>query len=570
MRASKFFFATLKEAPADAQVISHKLMLRAGMIRQVASGIYDWLPLGVKVLHKLSNIIRLELNKTGALEVIMPMVQPANLWQESTRWNDYGAELLRFKDRGNRDFVLGPTHEEVITDLVRKEISSYKQLPLNLYQIQTKFRDEVRPRFGVMRSREFLMMDAYSFHLEKISLDETFDLMHKAYSNILEKLNLDFRAVNADTGSIGGSSSVEFQVLAQSGEDDVVFSEFGDYAANIELAEAITLEELAPAQNQIEKLATPNAKTIAELTEQFNFKPEKIVKTLIVKGATEKHPLVALAIRGDHQLNEIKAQKHPLIAEPLTLAEDDEVKKHLGVSIGSIGVVNLEIPLLCDRAVAVLADFVTGANEDGFHFINTNWHRDAKLGEVVDLRNVVEGDPNPKGKGILKITKGIEVGHIFKLGNKYSKAMNATVQGEDGKPVILEMGCYGIGVSRLIAAMIEQNFDDFGIKWPSEAVAPFEIAIVAVNGAKSAQVLTFCEDFYQKLLAQGFDALFDDRPERLGVMLADIELIGVPHLLIVGEKNLKDGFVEYKNRNSGEKQLVALADLEQFVKNLKA
>ncbi|MFQ1014589.1 proline--tRNA ligase [Avibacterium paragallinarum] len=566
MRASRYLFATLKETPNDAQVVSHQLMLRAGMVRPLASGLYNWLPTGLRVLKKVENIVREEMNKSGAIEVEMPVVQPAELWQESQRWEQYGPELLRFQDRGQRDFVLGPTHEEVITDLVRREVSSYKQLPLNLYQIQTKFRDEVRPRFGVMRGREFLMKDAYSFHTTKESLQETYEVMYQTYSNIFSRLGLDFRAVQADTGSIGGSASHEFQVLAQSGEDDIVFSTESDFAANIELAEAVVQGERNGPTLAMELVDTPNAKTINELVEQFNVPVEKTVKTLIVKGACEEQPLIALIIRGDHNLNEIKAQKLPQVADPLEFADEAEIKAKIGAGVGSLGPVNLPIPAIIDRSVALMSDFSAGANIDGKHYFNINWERDVAMPEVADLRNVVEGDPSPDGKGTLQIKRGIEVGHIFQLGTKYSEAMKATVQGEDGRPQTMIMGCYGIGVSRVVAAAIEQSHDERGIIWPTDAIAPFTVAIVPMNMHKSESVQNFAENLYRTLLAEGIEVIFDDRKERPGVMFADMELIGVPHMLVIGEKNLQNGEIEYKNRRTGEKQMISQDQLVEFVK----
>ncbi|MCT8654305.1 proline--tRNA ligase [Glaesserella parasuis] len=566
MRTSQYLFSTLKETPNDAQVVSHQLMLRAGMIRPLASGMYNWLPTGLRVLKKVENIIREEMNKSGALEVEMPVVQPADLWVESERWEDYGPELLRFKDRGDRPFVLGPTHEEVITDLVRREVSSYKQLPLNLYQIQTKFRDEVRPRFGVMRGREFLMKDAYSFHTSKESLQETYDVMHQTYSNIFTRLGLDFRPVAADTGSIGGSASHEFQVLAQSGEDDVVFSTESDYAANIELAEAIAVGERQAPTAEMTLVDTPNAKTIAELVEQFNLPIEKTVKTLIVKGRSEEQPLVALVIRGDHELNEIKAVKCEEVAEPFEFADEAEIKAKIGAGVGSLGPVNMPIPVIIDRSVALMSDFGAGANIDGKHYFNINWERDVALPKIADLRNVVEGDPSPDGKGTLLIKRGIEVGHIFQLGTKYSEAMKATVQGEDGRPQTMIMGCYGIGVTRVVAAAIEQHHDERGIIWPTDAIAPFTVAVVPMNMQKSESVQTFAEDLYKTLRSQGVDVIFDDRKERPGVMFADMELIGVPHMVVIGEKNLENGEIEYKNRRTGEKQMIAKDQLLDFLK----
>ena len=563
MRTSQYILSTLKETPAEAVVVSHQLMLRAGLIRPLASGLYNWMPTGVRVLKKVENIIREEMNKSGAVEVIMPVVQPAELWQESERWEQYGPELLRFKDRGNRDFVLGPTHEEVITDLVRREISSYKQLPLNLYQIQTKFRDEVRPRFGVMRSREFVMKDAYSFHTNGESLQQTYDVMYQTYSNIFTRLGLDFRAVQADTGSIGGSASHEFQVLADSGEDDIVFSTESDYAANIELAEAVASGERQAPSKAMELVDTPNAKTIAELVEQFNLPIEKTVKTLIVKGADEEQPLIALMIRGDHELNEIKATKLAQVAEPFEFASEEEIKAKIGAGVGSLGPVNLNIPVIIDRSVALMSDFGAGANIDGKHYFNINWERDVALPPIADLRNVVEGDPSPDGKGTLLIKRGIEVGHIFQLGKKYSEAMKATVQGEDGRPLTMTMGCYGIGVTRVVAAAIEQSHDERGIIWP-EAITPFQIAIIPMNMYKSEKVKDFAENLYRTLNAQGVEVLFDDRNERAGVMFADMELIGIPHQIVIGEKNLEQGLVEYKNRRTGEKQLIEKEKLVEF------
>jgi len=571
MRTSQYLFSTLKETPAEAAIVSHQLMLRAGMIRPLASGLYNWMPTGWRVLRKVEKIIREEMDKSGALEIKMPVVQPAELWEESGRWEQYGPELLRFEDRGNRNFVLGPTHEEVITDLVRREVSSYKQLPLNLYQIQTKFRDEVRPRFGVMRSREFIMKDAYSFHTTQESLQETYDVMYQVYSNIFTRLGLDFRAVQADTGSIGGSASHEFQVLASSGEDDVVFSTESDFAANIELAEAVAIGERQAPTAEMILVDTPNAKTINELVEQFNQPITKTVKTLIVKGADENQPLVALIIRGDHELNEIKAQKHPLVADPLEFADEADIKAKIGAGVGSLGPVNLNIPAIIDRTVALMSDFSCGANIDGKHYFNVNWERDVAMPEVFDLRNVVEGDPSPDGKGTLQIKRGIEVGHIFQLGKKYSEAMKATVQGEDGKPLVMTMGCYGIGVTRVVASAIEQHHDDRGIIWPSDEIAPFTVAIVPMNMHKSEAVQKYAEELYRTLQSQGVDVIFDDRKERPGVMFADMELIGVPHMVVIGEKNLENGEIEYKNRRTGEKKMIAKDELLAFLEeNVKA
>lgn len=563
MRTSQYLLSTLKETPTDAEVVSHQLMLRAGMIRKLAAGLYTWLPTGVRVLKKVENIVREEMNKSGAIEVIMPVVQPADLWQESHRWEQYGPELLRFTDRGDRPFVLGPTHEEVITDLARRELSSYKQLPINLYQIQTKFRDEVRPRFGVMRSREFIMKDGYSFHLDNESLQQTYDVMHQTYCNIFNRLGLDFRPVQADNGSIGGNGSHEFQVLADSGEDDIVFSTESDYAANIEMAEAVALGERQAATEELRIVDTPNAKTIAALVEQFNLPIEKTVKTLIVKGE-EEGKLIALLVRGDHELNEVKAEKLPQVAAPLTFATEEEIRAAVGAGPGSLGPLNLPLEIVIDRTVANMSDFGAGANIDGKHYFGINWDRDLPTPQIADIRNVVEGDPSPCGKGTLLIKRGIEVGHIFQLGKKYSEAMKATVQGEDGKPQTMMMGCYGIGITRVVAAAIEQSHDERGIIW-SDTLAPFQVAIVPMNMHKSTAVQQYAEELYQTLLAQGIEVLFDDRKERPGVMFADMELIGIPHMIVIGEKNLEKGEIEYKSRRSGEKQMVDKQQLVKFI-----
>ncbi|WP_426785424.1 proline--tRNA ligase [Rahnella variigena] len=566
MRTTQYLLSTLKETPADAEVISHQLMLRAGMIRKLASGLYTWLPTGLRVLKKVENIVREEMNNANAIEVSMPVVQPADLWQESGRWEQYGPELLRFVDRGDRPFVLGPTHEEVITDLIRNEVSSYKQLPLNFFQIQTKFRDEVRPRFGVMRSREFLMKDAYSFHTTQESLQETYDAMYAAYSQIFNRMGLDFRAVLADTGSIGGSASHEFQVLAQSGEDDVVFSDSSDFAANIEFAEALapTTPRAAPAE-EMRVVETPDAKTIAELTEQFQVPVEKTVKTLMVHATAESgHKLVALLVRGDHELNEIKAEKLPQVAVPLTFATEAEIREIVAAGPGSLGPVNLPMPVVADRTVAAMSDFSAGANIDGKHYFGINWDRDAALPEVADIRNVVAGDPSPDAQGTLVIKRGIEVGHIFQLGTKYSEAMNATVQGEDGKNQVMTMGCYGIGVTRVVAAAIEQNHDDRGIIWP-DAIAPFQVAILPMNMHKSFRVKDAAEALYKELRSHGIDVILDDRKERPGVMFADMELIGVPHHVVIGDRNLDAEELEYKNRRTGEKQMIKQGDIVEYL-----
>ncbi len=565
MRSSQYLLSTLKETPSDAEIISHQLMLRAGMIRREASGMYTWLPTGLRVLRKVEAIVREEMNKAGALEVLMPMVQPAELWQESGRWEQMDAELLRFKDRHQRDFVLGPTHEEVITDLVRKEISSYKQLPINMYQIQTKFRDERRPRFGVMRAREFLMKDAYSFHLSQECLEKTYQTMYQAYSNIFTRLGLDFRPVLADTGAIGGAVSHEFHVLAASGEDAIVFSDESDYAANIEKAEALAPTTARPAASAAKtEVATPNAGTIAEVSALLKVDATQIVKTLLVHAAKadDKAPqtLVALVLRGDHELNEIKADKHPLVASPLTFATEAEILAVTGANAGSIGPVGLSVPVVVDRSAAVLADFVCGANKTGFHLTGVNFDRDIQSYEVADLRNVVEGDPSPCGKGKLVIKRGIEVGHIFQLGDKYAAAMKAGVLNEEGKHQIMTMGCYGVGVSRIVAAAIEQNHDEYGITWPA-AIAPFQVALVPMNMHKSVRIQEATEQLYKELMAAGIEVLFDDRKERPGVMFADMELLGVPHHIVIGERNLDERKVEYKNRRTGEKLLLSLDEV---------
>ena len=566
MRTTQYLLSTLKETPADAEVISHQLMLRAGMIRKLASGLYTWLPTGLRVLKKVENIVREEMNNAGAIEISMPVVQPADLWQESGRWEQYGPELLRFVDRGERPFVLGPTHEEVITDLIRNELSSYKQLPINLFQIQTKFRDEVRPRFGVMRSREFIMKDAYSFHTTQESLQETYEAMYRAYSQSFTRMGLDFRAVDADTGSIGGSASHEFQVLAQSGEDDVVFSTESDYAANIEKAEAVApAGGRAAATQPMEQFATPDAKTIAELVEQYGLPIDKTVKTLMVHATKESgHALVALLVRGDHELNEIKAEHLDIVASPLTFATEDEIRTLVNAGPGSLGPVGLNMPVIADRSVAAMNDFSAGANVDGQHLKGINWERDLPLPRVADIRNVVEGDASPDGKGTLLIKRGIEVGHIFQLGTKYSEAMKASVQGEDGRNQIMTMGCYGIGITRIVAAAIEQNHDERGIIW-SPALAPFQVAILPMNMQKSFRVKELAEELYATLRAKGVEVILDDRKERPGVMFADMELIGVPHTIVIGDRNLDNQEIEYKSRRAGEKQMIKQDEIVEFL-----
>ncbi|GLO61649.1 proline--tRNA ligase [Vibrio sp. MACH09] len=568
MRTSKYLLSTLKETPNDAEVISHQLMLRAGMIRKLASGLYTWLPTGLRVLRKVENIVRQEMNNAGAVETLMPVVQPSELWQETGRWDKFGPELLRIADRHERPFVLGPTHEEVITDMIRNEVKSYKQLPLNLYQIQTKFRDEVRPRFGVMRSREFIMKDAYSFHLDKESLNETYNEMHQAYCNVFGRMGLDFRPVLADTGSIGGSGSHEFHVLAESGEDLIAFSSESDYAANIEKAEALAPAEgrQAPSQEMV-LVDTPNAKTIAELVEQHGLAIEKTVKTLYVKASEEVDAdIVALIIRGDHELNEVKAENLPQVASPLEMAEEAEIRALVGAGPGSLGPVELKLPFIVDRSVAAMSDFAAGANIDGKHYFGINWDRDLELGQVEDLRNVVEGDPSPCGQGVIQLKRGIEVGHIFQLGNNYSKSMNATVLGADGKNQVMEMGCYGIGCTRVVAAAIEQNHDKFGIIWP-EAIAPFQVVIVPMNMHKSERVKEAAEKLYSDLTAQGIEVLFDDRKERPGVMFKDMELIGIPHTIVIGDRSMDEGNFEYKNRRNGEKVAIEMSSAVEHIRS---
>lgn len=576
MRASQYLIATQKEVPADAEVISHKLMLKAGMIRKLASGLYNWLPTGLRVLRKVETIIREEMDKSGAQEVLMPVVQPAELWEESGRWQQFGPELLRINDRHSRDFCLGPTHEEVITDLVRNEIKSYKQLPVNFYQIQTKFRDEVRPRFGVMRSREFIMKDAYSFHIDQASLQETYDVMHQTYCNIFDRIGFEYRPVLADTGSIGGSGSHEFHVLAESGEDDIAFSNASDYAANVEMAEALAPEKSSEAKLTREEVSTPGQKSIDELSAFLKIAASKCVKTLIVLGENEDGkeneaaPLVALVLRGDHSLNEIKAGKLVGIAHPLLFANEETVAKSLGANVGSLGPIGLNelnIPVIVDRSAAALVNFVCGANKNDVHFLNANWS-DVNDYRVEDIRKVVIGDPSPDGKGTLEIKRGIEVGHIFQLGKKYSEAMKASVLDENGKDVVMTMGCYGIGVTRIVAAAIEQNYDDKGIIWPA-AIAPFHLAIVPINMSKSEEVKTCCEELYSSLAAQGIEVLFMDDPKaRLGSMLADVELLGIPHRIVVGDRGLKEGNIEYKGRRDAESQNIAVDSLQPFLVDL--
>ena len=567
MRTSKFPLNTLKETPADAEIISHQLMIRAGLVRKLASGLYTWMPLGLRVLRKVEQIVRSEMERTGALELQMPVVQPAELWQESGRWEQYGPELLRIHDRHGRAFCLGPTHEEIITDLARNELKSYKQLPINFYQIQTKFRDEIRPRFGIMRAREFLMKDAYSFHVDQASLQETYDTMYQTYSNIFTRCGLDYRAVDADTGSIGGSTSHEFHVLADAGEDAIAFSTGSDYAANLELAEAVASTTIRPeAGEALQQVDTPDAKTIQELVEQYQRPIERTVKTLIVAASEEVDAeLIALLVRGDHELNATKAEKLPQVASPLRFADEDEIRQAIGAGPGSLGPLNLSIPSIIDRAVAVIADFSAGANIDGKHYFGINWERDLPLPEVADLRNVQEGDPSPDGNGTLTIARGIEVGHIFQLGQKYSTALKANVLNEQGKSATMTMGCYGIGVSRLVAAAIEQNHDDKGIIWPA-SIAPFQVALLPMKMKKSERVQAAVEKLMDELEAAGIDVLLDDRDVRPGFMFADMELIGIPHRIVVGERGLDEGQVEYRDRKASENSALPLDQVVSFIK----
>lgn len=548
MRLSRFPLATTKETPADAEVISHQLMLRAGMIRRLASGLYTWMPLGLRVLRKVEQIVREEMNRSGAVELLMPGVQPAELWQESGRWDQFGPELLRLQDRHQRDFCLGPTHEEVITDLARRELRSYKQLPVNFYQIQTKFRDEVRPRFGIMRAREFLMKDAYSFHLDADCLARTYQVMFDTYTRIFERTGLHFRAVHADTGSIGGSVSHEFHVLADSGEDAIAFSDQGSYAANVELAEAAApTDKLAEPLESLRRVDTPGVRTIDDLVRSQSLPIGKTVKTLLVHGTEQ--PLVALMVRGDHNLNGLKAEKHPAVASPLVLADEGAIRQAIGAGPGSLGPIDLPVRCIVDRSVAVMSDFAAGANVDDQHYLGINWERDLPLPEVADLREVVAGDPSPDGNGRLAIARGIEVGHVFQLGSKYSETMGATVLDENGRSVPMPMGCYGIGVSRVVAAAIEQNHDASGIRWPGP-IAPFQVAIVSINLQKSEAVRDASETLYAALQDAGIDVCWDDRDLRPGVKFADMELIGIPHRIAIGDRGLGNGQVEYRQREA--------------------
>jgi prolyl-tRNA synthetase len=558
MRLSQNPISTLKEVPADAEVISHRLMLRTGMIRRLAAGLYVWLPLGLRTLRKVEKIVREEMDRAGALEVSMPTVQPAELWKESGRWTKYGPELLRFKDRHDREFCYGPTHEEVITDIARRELRSYKQLPVNFYQIQSKFRDEIRPRFGVMRAREFLMKDAYSFHIDQASLAQGYRLMFDAYSRIFTRIGLNFRAVQADGGSIGGSTTQEFHVLADSGEDAIAFSDADDYAANLEMAATIApaAPRAAPAE-PLTKIPTPNARTIAELAAQLGVDPARCVKTLLVDGTDGG--VVALVIRGDHELNAVKSQRLPGVANPLRMASGDRVRKATGTEPGFIGPIGFTGTMYVDHAAAHLADFICGANEKDMHFRGANWGRDLAEPQAADIRNAQRGDPSPSGRGNLEIARGIEVGHIFQLGQLYSTAMNASVLDEQGKAVTMFMGCYGIGVTRIVAAAIEQSHDDNGIIWP-EAIAPYQVVLVPINYQKSARVQEAADSLYQRFNAAGIDVLLDDRDARPGVKFADSELMGIPHRIVIGERGLAAGNLEYRHRRETESTEISAED----------
>ncbi len=562
MKTSRFHLVTRKETPADAEIVSHQLMLRAGLINKLGAGLYTWTPLGLKVLRKVEKIVREEMDKTGALEMLMPAVQPAELWQETGRWEQFGGQLLKITDRAGRDYCFGPTHEEVITDFARKEIKSHKQLPVNFYQIQTKFRDEIRPRFGVMRAREFLMKDAYSFHIDEASLKQTYQDMHDAYCRIFERIGLKYRAVDADSGAIGGSGSQEFHVIADSGEDAIAYSDSSDYAANIEKAEALPPATPRPAPTEpLKCVDTPGAKSIDEVAQALDVEKDRVLKTLLVEG--EDGP-VALVVRGDHDLNEIKADHLPAVKSPLRFLTPDEVKACAGCAPGSVGVAGLNARIIADHSAANMADFVTGANEDGKHLTGVNWERDAHYDETADIRNVVEGDPSPDGSGQLKFARGIEVGHIFQLGDKYSKAMNAVVLDENGKSVPMKMGCYGIGVSRIVGAAIEQNHDDKGIIWPT-AIAPFQVMILPMNLHKSERVKATAHQLYEDLQKAGVDVLLDDRKIRPGAMFADAELLGIPWQVIVGDRSLDKGEVELKSRKNLQSQNLPLDSVVSFL-----
>lgn len=564
MRTSQFPLSTVKETPADAEIASHKLMIRTGLIRKLASGLYTWLPLGLRVLRKVEQITRQEMQKAGALEVLMPALQPAELWHETGRWEKYGPELARLKDRHDRDFCLGPTHEEIITDLARNELKSYKQLPITYYQVQTKFRDEIRPRFGIMRSREFIMKDAYSFHLSNESLQQTYDVMFLAYTNIFSGLGLNFRAVMADSGSIGGAVSHEFHVFADSGEDAIAISSDSDYAANVEKAEAMMpTTARAVASQQLTLVDTPEQHSIEDVAQFLNVSEQQCLKTLVVRG--EDNTLIALLLRGDHELNEIKVEKITGIISPLEFASDEEVFNACQCKPGSIGPIGLQIRVIADRSASVLSDFVCGANQQGKHYTGTNWERDLPLpAEIADLRSVVAGDASPDGKGTLSIVRGIEVGHIFQLGTTYSKAMNANVINEAGKSETMTMGCYGIGISRIVAAAVEQSHDDNGIIWPNK-LAPFEVALCPMNMHKSERLRTAANKLYQELSDAGIDVLFDDRKVRAGFMFSDMELIGIPHRIVIGDRGLDSNTVEYRARTDSKNQDIALDNIVAYL-----
>jgi prolyl-tRNA synthetase len=558
MRASRFHLATLKETPVDAEIISHQLMLRAGMIRRHAAGIYSWLPLGLRILRKVEQIIREEMDKAGALELLMPSFQPAELWQESGRWDQFGPELLRLQDRHHRDACIGPTHEEIVTDIFRREVNSYRQLPLNFYQIQTKFRDEIRPRFGVMRSREFIMKDAYSFDIDKDGMQRSYDVMDQAYISIFDRFGLDYRAVSADSGAIGGSTSQEFHVLADSGEDAIAFSEQGDFAANIETVEALPPEtERATASAEMQNVDTPGMYTIDDLANGLGVSAQQCMKTLIVEA--EDGGLVALVLRGDHELNALKAERLDGVASPLRLAQREQITATLGSDIGSIGPIGLSLKTIVDHSAAVVGDFVCGANQDDKHFINANWGRDCEEPIKADIRNVVNGDPSPAGTGQLRILRGIEVGHIFQLGQTYSESMQAAVLDEQGKGVAPFMGCYGIGVTRIVGAAIEQNHDDRGIIWP-EPLTPFDVVLIPINMHRSDKLREAAEALYAELTERGVDVLFDDRDARPGVKFADAELIGIPHRLVISDRGLEAGELEYRHRRDEDSRMMKRDD----------
>ena len=564
MKASQFFISTLKEAPAEAALPSHKLMLRAGLIKANASGLYTWMPMGLRVLRKVENIVREEMNRAGAIELLMPVIQPADLWKESGRWDFYGDELLRITDRHDNEFCFSPTCEEMVTDIVRKEINSYKQLPKNFYHIQTKFRDERRPRFGVMRAREFVMKDAYSFHADFASLQETYQAMYDAYCRVFGRLGLNFRPVAADTGSIGGTGSHEFQVLAESGEDVIAYSDASDYAANVELAQTLPLSgSRAAAQKNLEKVHTPEVKTIAQLVDFLQIPVETTLKSIVVEGENEGE-LVLLLLRGDHEFNDIKAEKLAGVKSPLAMAQPEHILAAFGANGGSLGPVGFKGKVYADFATEKGADWVIGANEDGFHYTGFNFGRDAAEPEFADIRNVVAGDPSPCGKGSLQLARGIEVGHVFQLRDKYSAALNASFLDNNGKSQIMEMGCYGIGITRVVAAAIEQNHDERGIIW-TDAMAPFAAVIVPMNYKKSEAVREAADKIYADLLAAGVDVLLDDRDERAGVLLADSELLGIPHRIVIGDRGLKEGNVEYARRTDSEAQSVPVGDIAAHV-----